>query len=161
MDIHLPVDPSIPTLLGVYDHLHALSGSDIIGGMTILLRDNGDVFENSLSLDIGDSEQPTESNSPTALWQFDLVLKFEMPSTAEVAAGPNRGKIIEASWDWMMYFGEVLIIVSKYLSSQSITGVFVQRTLPVNSSIIESDMEGSSAYEYRIPIIAKYDGLDR
>ncbi len=161
MNIHLPVDPSIPTLLGVYDHLHALSGSDIIGGMTVLLRDNGDVFENSLSLDIGDSEQPNDGNSATALWQFDLVMKFEMPSTAEVAVGPNRGKIIEASWDWMVHFGQVLIIVSKYLSSQSIVGVLVQRTLPISSSIIESEIEGNFAYEYRIPIIAKYDGLDR
>lgn len=161
MDIHLPVDPSVPTLLAVYDHLHALDGSDIIGGMTILLRDSGSLVENSLSLDIGDSEQPSGGNNATALWQFDLILKFEMPSTAEVAAGPNRGKIIEASWDWMLYFGEILVIIGDYLGKKSITGVSIQRTLPVAASIIDSEIEGNFAYEYRIPILAKYDGRDR
>ncbi len=160
MDIHLPVDPSIPTLLGVYDHLHALDGSDVLGGMTILLRDSGDLIENSLSLDIGDAEQPNEGGSATGLWEFDLILRFEMPSTAEVAAGPNRGKIIEASWDWMVYFGEVLIILADYLRG-SLPGVLIQRTLPVSSSIVDSDIDANFAYEYRIPIIAKYDGQDR
>ena len=153
----LPLDPSVPVLLGAYRYLKQFEGDEAFGNAIVALRGEHIEGERVLEVDLAEAQQPDQGGLPTPRWDFVLVLRYTIPGRREITAGPNRGKLEEpeACWEWWQWVMRFVQKTREALEA-GVDGVVIDIVFPVNSGLVESQsVLGGVDYEYRIPMKAR------